>query len=54
MTYEKVKNLNPEEFKCFCGVKSERFIAFLILPNMRRKQSPRLHFYYFLDYLNYI
>ena len=22
MTYEKVKNLNPEEFKRFCGVSS--------------------------------
>ena len=25
MTYEKVKNLNPEEFKRFCGVYPETF-----------------------------
>ena len=27
MTYEKVKNLNPEEFKRFCGVYPETFKA---------------------------
>ncbi|EPF24486.1 transposase [Microcystis aeruginosa] len=44
MTYEKVKNLNPEEFKRFCGVYPETFkdmVKVLAAEKVLQKKSGR-------------
>ncbi|WP_233271174.1 helix-turn-helix domain-containing protein [Microcystis aeruginosa] len=44
MTYEKVKNLNPEEFKRFCGVYPETFkdmVKALAAEKVLQKKSGR-------------
>ena len=44
MTYEKVKNLNPEEFKRFCGVYPETFkdmVKVLAVEKVLQKKSGR-------------